>query len=135
MVSITTSGIEVKKAITCTCTLGLCMCNHGQDSAYTRVTIGQDHIKRARLTMQTDDQPDVGSENFQNSYEFGATGSSTTSESESASTRTVLSGRGPTKSRVIQYGIIMKSVNINLTLPDALFVGHICNRYWQYLCK
>ena len=36
--------------------------------------------------MQTDDQPDAGSENFQNSYEFGATGSSTTSEFESAST-------------------------------------------------
>ena len=32
--------------------------------------------------MQTDDQSDIGSEIFQNSYEFGTTDSSTTSESK-----------------------------------------------------
>ena len=37
--------------------------------------------------------------------------------------RTVLSGRGLTKSKVVKYGIILKSVKINLTLPDVLFVG------------
>ena len=36
--------------------------------------------------------------------------------------RTVWSGRGLTKGRVVKYGIIVKSVKINLTLPDALFV-------------
>ena len=37
--------------------------------------------------------------------------------------RMVLSGRGPTKSRVVQYGIILESVMINLTLLDTSLVG------------
>ena len=40
--------------------------------------------------MQTDDQSDIGSEIFQNSYEFGTADSSTTSESESTLTDDVV---------------------------------------------
>ena len=40
--------------------------------------------------MQTDDQSDIGSEIFQNSYEFGTTDSSTTSESKLTSIDSVV---------------------------------------------
>ena len=47
--------------------------------------------------MQTDVQSDVGCDTFQNSYEFGATGSSTTSESKLASTDGVVRKRANKK--------------------------------------
>ena len=70
----------------------LCTCNHMQDSAYEQVTIAWDH-NRVETYNADKWSTDVGYEIFQNSYKFGAAGSSTTSESELASTDSVVRKR------------------------------------------
>ena len=76
----------------------LCTCNHMQDSAYAQVTIGWDH-NRVETYNADRWSTDVGYEIFQNSYKFGAAGSSTTSESELASTDGVVRKRDNKKQK------------------------------------